>query len=390
MNWGRTFFDVDLLTGVSRRTKTFRRGEGWPGPAYFYRNTWRDDLVRLTSQLSAIVKCDAPLATGLERAISDNPSLKLVQATIALRDDLASGMRLADSVGKYPRFFPAWYASLIAAGESTGSLATALSSAADQLMQEDHFRKTMNSWIAYLTFVFFMQAMIAAFLFTYIVPEFILVLDDFNATLPPSFAFVYAMSKPFLTSVFIALGIVAIVWLWYSMLNMLFRHWFARVGGRVRDFISRLPFLGWWGRTRGLADVAAVLERLAAARVPLNEALRNCAALDVSASIRSALQRVARSVEQGTSFSDALKAERGVFPASFVTLLALGETAGRLPEACGHLQNMYRQQALTRRNMLCDVLGPIGVLGLGVLAFAIYGGLFRVAIALAEALLDSL
>ena len=129
MNWGRLFYDVDLLTGVSRRAKSFRRRKNWPGPAYFFRALWRRDLIQLTSHLSAIVRCNAPISSGLERALTDAPSLKLSQAMIAMRDDLASGLRIGESLAKYPRFYPAWYVNLIATGESTGSLTSAFDSA---------------------------------------------------------------------------------------------------------------------------------------------------------------------------------------------------------------------------------------------------------------------
>ena len=153
--------------------------------------------------------------------------------------------------------------------------------------------------------------------------------------------------------------------------------------------LAPLPVAGTLSAKSHLASVCAVLERLAAANVPINEALRDCAALDIPGGLRRALLRALARVEQGQALGDALRPERA-FPRSFVTMLALGEASGKLDDAARHLRTMYEQQVISNFRMILDIAGPIGVLGLGAVALAIYGGIFAALVSISSALVNSI
>ncbi|MBM3290376.1 MAG: hypothetical protein FJY92_09515, partial [Candidatus Hydrogenedentes bacterium] len=151
----------------------------------------------------------------------------------------------------------------------------------------------------------------------------------------------------------------------------------------------RIPFIGAVFAINDLISVCGVLERLAAANVPINEALRDCASLDLPGAMRRALFRATARVEQGETLGNALRDAR-VFPDSFVTMLALGEASGRLDGAARHLRTMYEQQILSALRIGLDIAGPIGVLGLGAVTLTIYGGMFRALIAITQAMLATM
>lgn len=385
MNWRRILFDVDLTTGISRRTLTMRRRRSWPGPFYWTRGAWRRSLALLTSQLNAIVRCNAPLVIGLERAMADGPPLKLTQAMIALSDDLSAGMRLADAMEQCPRFYPKWYVDLIRAGESTGALEQSLTAAGEHLAASQQFSKGLRGWMAYVGTVFVIQASIVLFLSTYIVPEFAEVLKDFGTKLPRS-TMMLAQVTPLLTPgrvqfvTLVCFGLIALKIIRRAMgERRLPFHW----------LLGHFPFSRTLVAKAHLASVCAVLERLAAANVPINEALRDCAELDIPGGLRRALQRVRARVEQGHALADALRAERA-FPESFVTILSLGEASGKLDDAARYLRTLYEQQVITGIRMTTDIVGPIGVLGLGAIALTVYGGIFAALIAISDALVKSI
>ena len=375
MNWGRIFFDVDLITGVSRRTGTMRRRKNWPGPFFWTRAGWRLNLAMLTSQLTAILRCNAPLVTGLEKAIEDRPPLKLAQAMIALSDDLSSGMRLAEAMAGCPRFYPRWYVDLIRAGESTGTLEEALRAAGEHIAASQRFSKRVHGWLLYLGFIFSFQMAIGAFLLYYVMPEFRAMFAEFGVPSPWIMGEInntaFRLSRLPMALFFIALWSVPAFWLARRLAgDDVFR--LHRVFDR---FLARIPIAGQMTLKTNLASVCAVMERLAAARIPINEILRDCAELDVPGRIRRALNRAQARVEMGATLGDALEAEP-VLPDSFVTLLALGEQAGRLETAAGNLRTMYEEQVYSRTHMILDIAGPLGVLALGTIAFVVYGGVF--------------
>ena len=114
-------------------------------------------------------------------------------------------------------------------------------------------------------------------------------------------------------------------------------------------------------RKSDLAHVSLVLERLLIAGVPLNEALQDCAELDLPNGVRESILRVKNRVEQGSSLAGALAGEPR-FPESFQTLLALGESSGHLPAALERVSDLYHRQTLKTTRIALDIGGPCGVL----------------------------
>lgn len=389
MNWARIFFETDLFTGISRRTGTFRRKSNWPGPMYIRQARWRRHLLLLTSQVAAIVRCNAPLITGIERAIGDGPPLKLTQALIALHDDLASGCSLAEAMARRPRFYPRWYVDIVRAGESTGTLPLALKAAGDHLAESMQYAASIKGWIAYVSVVLAIQLFMGVFLFIYIIPEFAEILREFGARFPH---LTLLMIDTFSNLGPIRMRYVVLALVLYVAIKMAR----MRIGQRGFDFTHALrallmpfPIIGSSSRKLELARVCAVLERLTEAKVPLNEALTDCAELDINPLLGNALYRTRSRVERGGTLGAALNEER-VFPRSFVTLLTLGEASGKLPEAAAQLRGIYEQEVTTSIQIVINLIGPACVLGLGAITFLIYGGVFSAFIAVADSMLRSI
>lgn len=385
MKPANTYVRVSGRRPLARRLLSMHRRRTWPGPKYFTRNARRRDLGLLTSHLCAIVRRNAPLAIGLAHATVDAPSVKLAQVMITLGDDLATGMRLADAMALMPRFFPAWYVDLVGAGESTGTLERSLSAAGEQIAAAQRFSGNVNGWLAYFGFVLTVQAAIGVFLAKYIVPEFAAMFKDFGIVLPPATR-ALANVTPLFTPAH--MNVVVLVCSCLIALKLV-RRLAGEENTRPNRLLAPLPVVGTLSRKADLVSVCAVLERLAAANVPIDDALRDCAALDVAGALRRALLRALARVEQGRSLGDALRPERA-FPHSFVTMLALGEASGRLEGAARHLRTMYEQQVLTRLRFAIDIAGPAGVLGLGALTFVIYAGILGAVVQITYALVDTL
>jgi type II secretory pathway component PulF len=226
-------------------------------------------------------------------------------------------------------------------------------------------------------------------LYHYIVPEFTQLFYDFDAKFPPVVAaanrLMHSITVTHIRFVFL-LCLFAIALKFARRLSGEQRIRFHRV---FAPALAPLPLVGEIVAKGYLASVCAILERLAAANVPLNEALQDCAALDVPNGLRRALQRVAARVEQGQAFGDAMRSEKAL-PHSSVSMLTLGEASGRLEDAARQLRLMYEQQVMSNIRMTLDIAGPIGVLGLGVIALALYGGIFAMLISISDLMVNSI
>ena len=74
---------------------------------------------------------------------------------------------------------------------------------------------------------------------------------------------------------------------------------------------------------------------------------------------RPVIGRISDRLNQGESIEDILKVEGKAFPPLLVGMVAVGETAGALPEVFRELENYYREQLTLRRQFLTQIVWPV-------------------------------
>jgi type IV pilus assembly protein PilC len=86
--------------------------------------------------------------------------------------------------------------------------------------------------------------------------------------------------------------------------------------------------------------------------------------------LRPLITDVHERLSRGDGLEDALKAEGDRLPALFVTMTAVGEQSGHLPEAFQELERYYELQWTLRRRFLADIAWPVFqfVMAVGVIA----------------------
>src|SRR5207237_10433487 len=90
--------------------------------------------------------------------------------------------------------------------------------------------------------------------------------------------------------------------------------------------------------------------------------------------LRPAAARIARKLEAGETFEDALGAEAPVLPELFVSMATVGERTGRIPEVMRQLEEYYQLQAQMKREFRSQTAWPIFqfVAAVLVIAFVIF------------------
>jgi type IV pilus assembly protein PilC len=87
-------------------------------------------------------------------------------------------------------------------------------------------------------------------------------------------------------------------------------------------------------------------------------------------SMRPMVAAVSERLSRGDGLEDALKAEGDRLPPLFVTMTAVGEQSGHLPETFAELERFFDLQLTLRRRFIADIAWPIFqlVMGIGVIA----------------------
>jgi type IV pilus assembly protein PilC len=130
------------------------------------------DIAIFTRQLATMMKAGVPLVQSFD-IVSDgleNPSMK--ELVTKIKNDVASGSGLAPALEKYPRYFDELFCSLVAAGESAGTLETMLDRVATYKEKTEQLKAKIKKALTYPAAVIVVALVVTGILLVKVVPQF--------------------------------------------------------------------------------------------------------------------------------------------------------------------------------------------------------------------------
>lgn len=118
-----------------------------------------------------------------------------------------------------------------------------------------------------------------------------------------------------------------------------------------------------------ISDLSLFSRQLAAmlnSGIPLTRALFTLARQVTNPTMSSALLEVAREVEGGISFSEALKAHPNIFSSLYINMIEAGEAGGTLEQTLARLSQQLQKEKELRDNIKSATFYPLAVLGFAV------------------------
>jgi general secretion pathway protein F len=110
--------------------------------------------------------------------------------------------------------------------------------------------------------------------------------------------------------------------------------------------------------TRDLGLIAHQLARLLRAGLPLDRSLQIVADLAEKKSMKTALIKVDERLRNGASLADALLAQKGFFPESYVSTVRAGEAGGSLAPVLGRLGDFVLRSEAVRQHIISALIYP--------------------------------
>jgi len=309
---------------VEETAQQLRAGDTGRGLGRFRGRISAGELALITRQLATLVQAGLPLETALGSVARQSEKAALRNLIHAVRSRVMEGHPLADALGEHPRVFPELYRATVAAGEQSGHLDAVLERLADYTEAREALRRRIQLALFYPGLLTLMAIVVVMGLLTYVVPQVTQVFEHLGQELPDLTQALLALSA-FLRDdgLWLLAGLIAGLLAFRRAL----RH--ARVKRRWHHLLLRLPLAGRLIRGVNTARFARTLGILAAAGVPILEALRIAASVMDNLPMREAVEEATLRVREGVSIARALEESR-LFPPMTVQLIASGEQSGRL------------------------------------------------------------
>ena len=356
----------DGAADVSQQALVLRAKQALSAIASRHRITSRQ-LVSLTRSLAALLNA----GLTIDRALAIAASLETAPSAVQFFDDLAKAVRAGASftkaLGMTGLFLPAYYSSMVEAGELGGSLPQSLTRVSQLLQKSLDVRDRIRSALIYPIILACVVLGTLVMLIAFVLPRFQTLFEESEAPLPWSTHTVMVLGQftsrywPFIAAA-AAVGLVAA------------RGYLGSTNGRRRIhrwlLRSRLTF--GLPAAMDTARMLRTLSTLLQSGVTLPSALRVSQGTLGNAYLRSALERVTQSVNAGGDFATSLASVRA-FPTEAVQLARVGEETGRLHEMLSEAATILENDATRTLERLLALLVPAITIFMGLVVAGLIG-----------------
>lgn len=326
-------------------------------------------VAKLFSELGTLVGAGLSLDRALAIAIDNIESAPLRRAVEAIHRQVKEGIPLSEAIVAARADFPSLAAPMIAAGEASATLATALSKLAATLERTQKLRSDVISALIYPAILTFIGLSVIVAMLVFIVPQFEGLFQSGQDRLPAMTRFVMGASQAFRSYGLAMLAVLVGV------------GFFVRSALRqpaTRAMLDRrligLPQIGDLIRRVETGRFARVLGTLLGGGVPLALALALAQRTLGNRVMADAVAAIAERVREGALFSQQATESR-IFPRLALSFIRTGEETARLDVMLERLADVMDEEVSVRLKRFVTILTPIITVVMGVIVATVIGSI---------------
>lgn len=324
------------------------------------------DKVLFSRQLSTLINAGLPLVQSL-RNVGDQTTNKRFKGVIDLViADVEGGTALSVALGKHPDVFNQVYVSLVAAGETSGTLDQALERLADQQEKDADLVSKVRGAMVYPAIVILVMLGVVGFMIVKVLPQ----VKTLYEGLPGA-------QLPLVTRVllFVSDTIIGYWWIVLILLGLaaFFGGRWARTiaGKRVVDTmkLKAWPVAPLFIKMY-MARFARTATTLVSSGVPLIQVLNITAEAVNNIHMEEAIKRAVEKIKGGKALSDSLAAEP-IILTLVPNMIRIGEQSGSLETMLAKIADYYEKEVDTQVKAISTIIEPLLMVLLGIMAFII-------------------
>jgi type IV pilus assembly protein PilC len=317
-------------------------------------------------QMSTLINAGLPLVQSL-RSVNDQTENKAFKVVInQIISDVEGGLAFSAALAKHPGVFSNIYINLIAAGEVSGTLDSALERIAFQQEKDAEILAKVRGALAYPAIVILVMVGVIGFMIVKVLPQVEIIYKD----LPGA-------KLPFITVALLAVSHFTIKYWWAVILVLVFMSFavsrYARSGpGKL--IIDKLKMKAWpigpLFMKLYMARFARTAATLVSTGVPLIQMLEIVAQSINNVHIEHSINKAIEKVKGGKSLADSLDGDPN-FLVLVPNMLRIGEQSGSLEGMLEKTADYYEKEVDNQIKTVSTIIEPVLMVILGVVAFTI-------------------
>jgi len=335
------------------------------------------DITIFFRQLSTMINAGLPLVQCFELAEKGAEKKAFITLLKDVRNGLESGSPLGETMRKFPQNFDRLTCSLIEAGEQGGILDSILLRLCVYKEKALSLKAKIKSAMVYPIAIIAVSFIVTAILMIFVIPVFADLFSDFGAELPGPTKITMAISAIFVKYWYVVVGApIALI--------AGIRYIYKTPQGRYQldKLLLNLPVMGDVLRKGAVARFCRTFSTLAAAGVPILEAMDTVAETAGNVIIEEAVLTARESIGQGQTLAMPLEKSK-VFPVMVTQMISIGEETGSLETMLGKIADFYEEEVDTAVDNMTALMEPLIMAFLGVviggLVISMYLPIFKMA-----------
>jgi len=322
------------------------------------------DRILFARQLSTLINAGLPLVQSLRSVGAQVQSKPLKIVVNQIITDVEGGLAFSVALEHHPKVFNKVFTSLVAAGETSGTLDKALERIATQQEKDAEIISKVRGAMAYPAIVLLVMVGVIGFMIVKVLPQVQGIYDGIPGA-----------QLPILTRVLLGVSHFTIKYWWLVILIIvigiiLTTRWGRTLGGR--SVIDRLKMRMWpIGRLfmkLYMARFARTGTTLVSSGVPLLQVLEITGQAVNNVHIEASLKRAAEKVKGGKALSEAIKGDPN-FLELVPNMLSIGEQSGTIDQMMEKIAEYYEKELDNEIKTISTIIEPVMMVILGVVAF---------------------
>jgi len=325
------------------------------------------DRILFSRQLSTLLNAGLPLVQSL-RSVNNQTESKPLKIVIShIISDVEAGSTLAKAMGRYPAVFNQVYLSLIAAGETSGTLDKALERLADQQEKDADIVSKVRGAMIYPLIVLLVMGVVVVFMLVKVLPQVKVLYSETGG----------GVTLPLVTQVLLDVSDFFVHWWWallivLAVLAVLGGRWARSLGGKtVTDRLKmHLWPVGPLFMKLYMARFCRTATTLVASGVPLLQVLNVTARAVDNVHVEASITKATEKVRAGKSLGQALEGDPN-FLELVPNMLKIGEQSGSMEQMLAKAAEYYEKELDNEIKAIQTIIEPAMMILMGVVAFTI-------------------
>lgn len=325
------------------------------------------DRILYARQLATLINAGLPLVQSLRTVGKQSQSKQLKVINNQIVSDVEAGLALNIALAKHPATFNQIFISLIAAGETSGTLDKALERIATQQEKDAEILSKVRGAMVYPIVVIFVMIAVLGFMIVKVLPQVKVLYSGTGG----------GSQLPLVTRILLAISDFTIKYWWAVLLVTIFLGFamtrYARTGPG-KQAVDKFKMKAWPAgplfMKLYMARFARTAQTLIASGVPLLQVMDITANSINNVHIERSIRNASEKVKGGKSLSESISGDPS-FLQLVPDMLSIGEQSGSMEDMTAKVADYYEKEVDQQIKTISTIIEPVLMVVLGVVAFVI-------------------